>query len=358
MSDWNFCCCTTVPESNYKVIERFGEYSRIIGPGLHCYSCCTEAVAYSRSLKLMTIDITCETVTKESLSVSMKIAVQYKIRSPLDKAPVITEEFELSNLSNKTVDSVEDQKPKQDSEAHNITFANDNPMYKAVYSCNDPMDQIRQLIEGYIRSVSRDFTLLEMFQSKNLISGGIFNMLVREITPFGLLIHKVIIGDIDPPQNIKNSMNRVLESQNQREAMINQAEAEKTAAILRAEGVFQVRKLEGEAIAAQRKAIVDGLRDITQQEGKVTDSKELTTTMVLMQYLDVLNAAAINGKHTFILPSSPANITNIEQDLSAAMRANIIHPQDPQDHSQPHQSHQPHQPLQPHHEKHRKGIEI
>lgn len=31
---------------------------------------------------------------------------------------------------------------------------------------------------------------------------------------------------------------RVLESQNQREAMINQAEAEKTAAILRAEGIF------------------------------------------------------------------------------------------------------------------------
>jgi len=271
-----------------------------------------------------------ETVTKESLSVTMKISVQYKIRSPLDKIPTHIEDFELTNLSHKVADSIEHQKPKVDIDAHNITFANDNPMYKAVYACHDPIHQIKQLIEGYIRSVSRDFTLLEMFQSKNLISGGIFNMLVKEMTPFGLLIHKVIIGDIDPPQNIKASMNRVLESQNQREAMINQAEAEKTAAILRAEGAFQVRKLEGEAIAAQRKAIVDGLRDITHQDGQVTDSKELTTTMILMQYLDVLNAAAASGRHTFILPSSPANIANIEQDVTAAMRANIIYPKQPQ----------------------------
>jgi len=119
-------------------------------------------------------------------------------------------------------------------------------------------------------------------------------------------------------------MNRVLESQNQREAMINQAEAEKTAAILKAEGSFQVRKLEGEAIAAQRRAIVNGLREITIGKEKEVDSKELTTTMVLMQYLDVLNNAAMHGKHTFILPSSPANITNIENDLNNAMKVGII----------------------------------
>lgn len=50
--------------------------------------------------------------------------------------------------------------------------------------------------------------VLEMFQSKNTISGGIYNMLAREITPFGFLIHRVIIADIDPPANIKASMNR------------------------------------------------------------------------------------------------------------------------------------------------------
>jgi len=332
--DLGCCGCVTVQESQYKVVERFGEFSRILGPGLHCYNCMTENVAHTKSLKVMTEDLNCETVTKESLSVTMKISVQYKIRTPTEKVPVIVtqddHEFELDNLTVKTADSIESQKPlarqmrHDPSEAHHLAFANDNPMYLAVYACNNPIHQIKQLIEGYIRSVSRDYTLLEMFQSKNAISGGIYNMLAREITPFGLLIHRVVIGDIDPPANIKASMNRVLESQNQREAMINQAEAEKTAAILRAEGTFQVRKLEGEAIAAQRRAIVDGLRDITQQGGHEPDSHELTTTMVLMQYLDVLNAAAINGKNTFILPSSPANITNIEADLNAAMRANII----------------------------------
>lgn len=307
----------------------------------------------------MSEDMTCETVTKESLSVTMKISVQYKIRTPQEKVPVIANEhegdFELHNLTGKTTDSIESQKPqgKHDpSETHHVTFANDNPMYLAVYACNNPIHQIKQLIDGYIRSVSRDYSLLEMFQSKNAISGGIYNMLAKEITPFGLLIHKVIIGDIDPPQNIKASMNRVLESQNQREALINQAEAEKTAAILRAEGSFQVRKLEGEAIAAQRRAIVEGLRDITQQGGHEPDSHELTTTMVLMQYLDVLNAAALNGRNTFILPSSPANITNIEADLNAAMRANLITKPEPLSvKTQPQQPQQPfphhhHQPLQ------------
>lgn len=71
-------------------------------------------------LTLQTEDLTCETVTKESLSVTIKISVQYKIRSPQgpfynfflqyesyisEKVPVIPQEdgeFELHNLTVKT----------------------------------------------------------------------------------------------------------------------------------------------------------------------------------------------------------------------------------------------------------------
>jgi regulator of protease activity HflC (stomatin/prohibitin superfamily) len=102
--------------------------------------------------------------------------------------------------------------------------------------------------------------------------------------------------------------------------MLNQAEAEKRAAILKAEGAFEVRRLEGEAIAAQRNAIVTGLRQIT---GDEQDDLSLTQTMIIMAYLDVMQSAASHRNNTFIMSCTPGGIAGIEQDLATAMRANM-----------------------------------
>jgi len=42
-------------------------------------------------------------------------------------------------------------------------------------------------------------------------------------------------------------------------------------------------------------------------------------TVLMTQYLDVLKETAANGKNTFILPSSPAQILTIENEIRSVM---------------------------------------
>jgi regulator of protease activity HflC (stomatin/prohibitin superfamily) len=117
-------------------------------------------------------------------------------------------------------------------------------------------------------------------------------------------------------------MNKVLAAQNEREAMITQAEANKQAAILKAEGDCRVRELEGEGLALQRKALVDGLKQsvhgLCGDDAKI-DPRELTATIITMQYIDMLNNASSHSKHTLILPSGPNSATSVEDQVRTAL---------------------------------------
>ena len=71
--------CTSIKESEVASVERFGKYDRIIGSGCHFYNCCTESVRHHTSLRLQSSNLTLETVTKESLSITIKVGIQYKV---------------------------------------------------------------------------------------------------------------------------------------------------------------------------------------------------------------------------------------------------------------------------------------
>ena len=77
-------------------------------------------------------------------------------------------------------------------------------------------------------------------------------------------------------------------------------------------------------MAAQRQAVVDGLRTSISKPIDGIDTRELTTTILTMQYLEMLNHAASNGKNSFILPSSPTHISQIENDLRLATQTGLI----------------------------------
>lgn len=117
-------------------------------------------------------------------------------------------------------------------------------------------------------------------------------------------------------------MNKVLSSKNERETLINKAEAQKRADILHAEAQAKVRELEGIGLANQRKALSEGLKySITNMCGEniQIDSKELTDTILAMQHIDMLNTAAMNGKNTFILDSRITKDNGINPGLMASL---------------------------------------
>lgn len=289
----NFFGCVVIDEASVGVVEHLGKYNRTIDPGFNCISGCgIEKVQSRPSLKIMTYDYKVETITKEQLSITIKIGIQLKI-----------------NIDN-----------------------DDKAVYNATYKIKNIISQITQLVNEYFRSITRDYTMTELFETKNKISNDLRNYLNTEVQQYGYVITKALIMDIDPPDNVKNTMNLVLESERKRDAMITlanaeresmilKARAEKEAMILKAEANAQTRKLEGEGLAAQRQALANGLKtsmtSLCDKEVHL-DPNELTKTILTMQYIDMLNNATHSKNNTFIMQCHPNGINSIEDQVRLA----------------------------------------
>jgi len=317
--------CAIIKESTVGMIENFGKFDRIVYPGCNCINCFTEKLAYTPSLKVETSNIKIETVTKESLSVTITVGIQYKINNEnielVDNLEFRKDEVQLDNLSEKS-NLLTNKKYGGYQNSNVIHSILDSPIYKATYLTKSPISQISQFINSYFRTISCNHTMKDLFNSKNKLSNELEQILNKEMNKFGYIICKALIIDIDPPDSVKQTMNLVLASQNKRDAMLNDAEAQKAAAILHAEGIAETRRLEGIGLSQQRQALVDGLKQsvngLCGEQAKL-DPNELTSTIITMQYIDMLNTAATSGKNTFILQCNPGAASNVEDQVRTAI---------------------------------------
>ena len=365
----NFLCCAVVPESTVGAIETLGKYDRIVHPGFHCINCCVESVTHRTSLRLGTFSKKLETVTKDRISVTIMVGVQYKVNhenimpigaseiqskkiSPAqrkskylvdDDMPMAIDEIrlEMSPVRSRSIDSLEvlgeSSKLMGKREVTSVTRGSyqsthslppsyspvgttDTSIYKAIYLTSNPIGQMEQFIEAYFRGISCDYTMNELFVSKSELSDNLTSILNKEMNPYGYIIHRALISDIDPPKSVKEAMNLVSESVNQRAAKINQAEADKAAAILRAEANADIRRLEGEGIAKQREAIAQGFRNsVGIKDDDAIDSLKLMSVMLTTQYMDMLDKIGATGKNTIIMSAAPNAAQTIEEQMRMAI---------------------------------------
>ena len=183
---------------------------------------------------------------------------------------------------------------------------------------------MQQYIMGYFRTFAAQHTLQELLLEQVNMSHNLRELLNNQMKRYGFDITDCVVTDIDPPKEIKQTMNSVLSSQNRRQAMINEAEGKKQAAILEAEGLCQVRKLEGEGMSLQRQALADGLRETMLKFGCQDQTMELdalTGVMLTTQYIDMLSHAAVSGGNSFILSSNPLGAVTIDEQLKASFLA-------------------------------------
>jgi regulator of protease activity HflC (stomatin/prohibitin superfamily) len=71
-------CCVCVRTQTVGVLERFGKFTQLKGPGLSCMCWPCEAVVGKVSLRIRQIDVNCETKTKDNVFVNVVISVQYQ----------------------------------------------------------------------------------------------------------------------------------------------------------------------------------------------------------------------------------------------------------------------------------------
>lgn len=280
------CCgCVSIDQSYVGLLERFGEYQRILKPGFHSVFCCGIDKVNRISLRFQQLNLTVETKTSDNVFVKIAMSVQYNVI--------------------------------------------DDKVYEAYYRLYKPAEQIKTRVEDRIRSIVPTLKLDKLFLQKGKLADEVSTQLNEYMAEYGYNIQTVLITDIEPDPQVKTSMNRINAAYRLKKATELEAEANKIAKIKAAEADAEAQKLAGKGIADSRKAIVEGLResvkDFTAGVNNASPD-DVMNLIVVTQYMDTLKSIGNHaGTKAIFLPHSPTDILNIgEQIRNSLLSANAV----------------------------------
>jgi regulator of protease activity HflC (stomatin/prohibitin superfamily) len=269
----------TVNTAQVAVITRFGKFLRVAEAGLNWKTPYFDSVAGLVSLRVNQITLTMETKTKDNVFVTIPISVQNRVR------------------------------PEK--------------VYDAFYKLSDPVAQIKSYVEQVILGHVPGMTLDEVFASQSSIAAAVKKELDEDMATFGYEIVNVLVTDIVPDGKVKSAMNDINAAQREQVAANARGEAEKILVVKKAEAEAESKALQGQGIANQRKAIIEGLQTSVEQFQKaVSDAsaKEVMQLVLVTQYFDTLKSIGENDKSsTLFLSHSPAAVKDVSDQILQAM---------------------------------------
>ena len=114
-------------------------------------------------------------------------------------------------------------------------------------------------------------------------------------------------------------MNRINAATRDKEAAVQEAEAEKITIVKRAEAEAHSKRLSGEGIAQQRLEIVRGFKESVEDFQKAlqdVDPQEIMQFVLMTQYFDTLTAIGSNSTNsTIMVPHTPGGMKDFQQQI-------------------------------------------
>ena len=191
-----------VRQSEVFIIERLGKFHKVAGAGLTIIIPFFDHVRSVVSLKQQTMDIPPQgVITKDNVTITIDTVVFYKITDPA----------------------------------------------KAVYEIQNLKKGIEYLAITTIRDIVGKMDLDETFSSRDAINDKLRVILDEATDQWGCKIDRVEIKDITPPPDIRDAMEKQMNAERNKRALILQAEGERQSAITLAEGKKEAAILEAEA---------------------------------------------------------------------------------------------------------------
>ena len=120
---------------------------------------------------------------------------------------------------------------------------------------------------------------------------GKFLRVAEPMALFGYEIVNVLVTDIIPDAKVKSAMNDINAAQREQVAANARGEAEKILVVKKAEAEAESKALQGQGIANQRKAIIEGLQVSIEQFQEVVEgasAREVMQLVMVTQYFDTL----------------------------------------------------------------------
>ena len=191
-----------VKQSEVYIIERLGKFYKVADAGLTIIVPFLDHVRSVVSLKQQTMDVPPQgVITKDNVTITIDTVVFYQITDPA----------------------------------------------KAVYEIQSLKKGIEYLAITTIRDIIGKMNLDETFSSRDCINNKLRIVLDEATDRWGCKIDRVEIKDINPPADIRDAMEKEMNAERNKRAMILESEAQRQSAITIAEGKKQAAILEAEA---------------------------------------------------------------------------------------------------------------
>merc|ERR1712151_1185388 len=139
--------------------------------------------------------------------------------------------------------------------------------------------------------------------------------------PKGYKIMNVLITDIRPDRRVLQSMNQINASKRQREAALEQGEAQKVLRVKAAEADAESKYLSGQGMARMRVEMAKGFKQSMDKmsEGGLTPQQAMNM-MITTQYVDTLKDFATNpNKVAVAMPAEDPN-----KDMESKVRDGFV----------------------------------
>ncbi|HIJ63932.1 MAG TPA: SPFH domain-containing protein [Rhodospirillaceae bacterium] len=265
----------TVKTAEVAVVVRFGKFLRVAEAGLNWKWPYLDDVAGRISLRVSQITLTMETKTRDNVFVTIPISVQTRVR------------------------------PEK--------------VFDAFYKLANPVEQIQAYVEQVILGHVPGMTLDEVFASQSGIAAAVKQELDADMAGFGYEIVNVLVTDIVPDAKVKAAMNDINAAQREQVAAAARGEAEKILVVKKAEAEAESKALQGQGIANQRSAIIQGLQGSIEQFQKVvggTSTADVMQMVLVTQYFDTLKSIGENDRtNTLFLSHSPGAIKEFSEQI-------------------------------------------
>ena len=262
------------------VVERLGQFHRILEPGWHFIIPGVDFVRRKVSTKQQILDVPPQSViTKDNVKISVDNVIFYKMLNAKD----------------------------------------------AVYNIEDYKAGIVYSATTNIRNILGNMTLDEVLAGRDSINQQLLGIIDEVTDAYGIKVLSVEIKNIIPPAEIQQAMEKQMRAERDKRAMILQAEGLRQSQIEKAEGEKQSKILEAEAEKEANIRRAEGLKEsqLLEAEGKAKAIEQIAIaeseairkvneaiiesgtneTVIALKQVEALKEMAKNPANKLILPN-------------------------------------------------------
>jgi regulator of protease activity HflC (stomatin/prohibitin superfamily) len=277
-----------VPQQSAYIAQRLGKFRATLQPGINYIIPFFDTIAYKHTLKEKAFDIPEQVcITKDNVQVRVDGVIFIQVIDPV----------------------------------------------KASYGISDYAFAITQLAQTTMRSEIGKIDLDKTFEERMSINRAIVTAIDEAAVDWGVKVLRYEIKNISPPESVLLAMEKqmqaerekravILESEGQKQSAINIAEGQKQKVVLESEGVRQrqINEAEGqaEAIRAVAMATADGIKSVAEAIGAKSgiDAVQLRVAERLIEQFGNL----AKSTNTLILPANFGDMGSLIASIMSVVK--------------------------------------